>query len=171
MTGPSPRRGTAPAPSPRMPRSLALLALVLLAACDRLVERAFQPPRAEFRGVTMRTVGLGGGTLDVQLMLHNPNPYALTAAGATYRLFAADSVEVGQGTLRDTVVVAARDSALVQLPLAVSWRALQVAGRQAMRDGSVDYRIAGEIAGITPVGDHRFPVDARGRARLPSLQP
>jgi hypothetical protein len=144
-----------------------LLLLVPATACDRLVQRAFQPPTAEFRGATLRSVGLGGGVVDVQLLLRNPNPYPLTASSASYRVFAGDSVEVGQGITNDTVVVAARDSALVRLPLNVTWRALNAAGRQALADGMVDYMVAGEVVGVTPVGDHTFPVKARGRARIP----
>jgi hypothetical protein len=141
--------------------------LLLLAACDRLVQRAFQAPTVEFRGAALRSAGLGGGVVDVQLLLRNPNPYPLTASSATYRVFAGDSVEVGQGMTNDTVVVAGRDSALVRLPLNVTWRALNAAGRQALADGTVDYLVSGEVVGVTPVGDHAFPVNARGRARLP----
>ena len=79
---------------------LPMLAAVGLAACDRFVPRPFVPPKAEFRGVRLRSAGLGGGVVDVQILLRNPNPYSLTAASATYRVFAGDSVEVGHGMMR-----------------------------------------------------------------------
>ena len=155
----------------RLLRTLAvlpMLAAVGLAACDRFVPRAFTPPKAEFRGAVLRSAGLGGGVVDVEILLRNPNPYSITAASATYRVFAGDdSVEVGHGMKRDTVVVGAHDSALVKLPLNVTWRSLKEASRHALADGSIDYRVTGEVVGVTRMGDHAFPVSTRGRAQLP----
>lgn len=148
-------------------RVLSAALLIALASCREAVERVFTPPRATFQGVALRTVGLGGGSVDVLLRIHNPNPYALTATRASYRLLVADSVEVGHGTSLDTLRVGARDSAMVRLPLDVSWRGLQEAGRSAMRAGMVEYRIVGEIEAATPLGAHTFPLDARGRAASP----
>ncbi|HEU4564105.1 MAG TPA: LEA type 2 family protein [Gemmatimonadaceae bacterium] len=149
-------------------RVLFAVPLLALAACREAVERVFTPPRVTFAGVALRTMGLAGGSVDVFLRIHNPNPYALTATRASYRLLVADSVEVGHGTSLDTVRVGARDSATVRLPLDVSWRGLQAAGRSAVRGGAVDYRILGEIVAQTPIGAHTFPLDSRGRAAAPA---
>lgn len=155
----------------RHPLRLVLPLVLLLAACDRFVERAFERPTVEFRGARLRNSGLGGGVVDVQLMLRNPNEYPLTVASATYRLFAGEAVEVGQGMIRDTIVVDAHDSLLVKLPLNFTWRSLQAASRQALTDGTIEYRVTGEVVGVTPVGDYAFPVDTRGRASIPRPAP
>ena len=143
--------------------------LVPLAACREAAERVFSTPRVEFRGADIRNVGLGGGALDVVLRLHNPNPYSLTATGARYRLFAGDSMQLGQGSTGDTVTVPAGDSADVRLPVELSWQALGRAASGAMRDGQVAYRVQGEVDVRTPVGTRTVPIDARGRARAPRL--
>lgn len=148
---------------------LAPLAL-LLAGCEWFTRKAFQRPTVEFRGARLRNSGLGGGVVDVQLMLRNPNAYPLTVAGATYRVYAGDSVEVGQGMMRDTLAVPPEDSALVQLPLNFTWRSLLAASRQARVDGTIEYRVSGEVVGVTPVGDYTFPVNTRGRASVPRPQ-
>ena len=150
---------------------LALAPLVLvLAGCDSFTRKAFQRPSAEFRGARLRNSGLGGGVVDVQLLLRNPNPYPLTVASATYRVYAGDSVEVGQGMTNDTLSVGAQDSALVQLPLNFTWGSLLAASRQARVDGTIEYRVTGEVVGVTPVGDYTFPVSTRGRAAVPRPQ-
>jgi len=147
----------------------ALVPLLLLAGCRDAAERVFRTPTVEFRGADVRSVGLGGGSLDVVLRLHNQNPYALTATGARYRLFAGDSVPIGQGSTGDTVRVSARDSADVRLPVELSWQALGRAASGAMRDGQIAYRVVGEVDVRTPVGTRTVPVDARGRARAPRI--
>lgn len=150
---------------------LTTLALALLGTfgCRDVVSRVYQPPTAELRSVGLRQIGVDGATLDVVLELRNPNPYALTATRADYRLFIHDTVDVGHGTMLDTITVGGHDSATVQLPLEVGWRAVREAGREALQGGTVDYRIAGEVVARTPIGSHAFPLETRGRVAGPAL--
>jgi LEA14-like dessication related protein len=139
------------------------LAAAAPAACKRAADAVFARPTVTFRGVGLGAVGLGGGSLDVVLGVANPNPYALTATRASYRLLVGDSVEVARGATAAALSVAGHDSALVRLPLEVSWRGLSAVGQRALRDGTVDYRVEGEIVADTPIGEHAFPIDERGR--------
>jgi LEA14-like dessication related protein len=149
--------------------AVSFMLLASFASCKDAMQRVFQQPQAEFRGVRLGGVALGGGTLDVTLLIRNPNPYRLTATGAQYRLLVDDSVEVGHGVTADTVSVGARDSATVHLPLDVDWASLQRALRGAARDGEADYRIVGQIRAQTPLGGYDVPLSARGRAKVPRL--
>jgi LEA14-like dessication related protein len=133
------------------------------AACKRAADAVFARPAVTFRGVNLGTVGLGGGSLDVALGVANPNPYALTAKRMSYRLLVGDSTEVARGATTAAVSVAGHDSAVVRLPLDVSWRGLSAVGQRALNDGTVDYRLVGEIVADTPIGEHAFPIDQRGR--------
>ena len=141
-----------------------------LAGCRAVAERAFQPPTVTFRSAAVRGVGPDGGVVDVRLLVRNPNPYALRAERATYRLLTRDSVEVGRGEAVDSLEVPARDSAEVRLPVTVTWSALARAGAEALAagaaTGAVEYRVLGEVRARTPVGSFPVPIDARGRARL-----
>jgi LEA14-like dessication related protein len=141
----------------------AAVVLLLAAGCKDVASRVFAQPSVAFRDVRLRGIGIQGGTVDVVLRVANPNPYALTATAATYRLLTGDSVEVGRGTTAQAYTVAAHDSALVTLPLDVSWRGLRDAGRAALAGGAVPYRVLGTITADTPIGAHDFPIDARGR--------
>ena len=148
-------------------RAAGVLALAIGAAaatsCKDAVSRVFSRPSVAFRGVDVGSIGVSGGALDVVLRVANPNPYQLSARRVSYRLLAGDSTEVGRGTTTQPVAVAAGDSALVHLPLDVSWRGLRDVGRRALADGTVSYRIVGEIEADTPIGAHTFPFDERGR--------
>ena len=143
--------------------ALALLLVLAAPSCKDAVSRVFAQPTVAFRGVDIGTIGVTGGALDVVLRVANPNPYQLSARRVTYRLLAGDSTEVGRGATTQPVTLAAHDSALVHLPLDVTWRGLRDVGRRALADGTVSYRIVGEIEADTPVGAHTFPFDQRGR--------
>ncbi|MFL5574956.1 MAG: LEA type 2 family protein [Gemmatimonadaceae bacterium] len=157
----------APHPARRAARLGAALVLALVAAapaaCKRAAEAVFARPAVTFRGVSLGSVGIGGGSLDVALGVANPNPYTLTAKRMSYRLMVGDSTEVARGATTAALSVAGHDSAVVRLPLDVSWRGLSAVGKRVMNDGTVDYRLVGEIVADTPVGEHAFPVDQRGR--------
>ena len=143
-------------------------ALLVVGGCRAAVERVFTPPTAALRGVQVVGLGLEGASLAVTLSLANPNPYPLAASGATYRLLAADSIEVGRGSIATPLRVGGRDSTLVTLPVDVSWKGLRRAGRGAARGGAVDYRVLGEVLASTPLGDRAVPIDARGRFAAPT---
>jgi LEA14-like dessication related protein len=161
-----------PARRPAAARLPLLLAAAGLAAsgCQAAVDRAFQRPTVAFHGAAVRAVGPEGGVMDVRLLVRNPNPYPLDAERATYRLLAADSSELGRGEATDSLRVPARDSAVVRLPVAVSWAALARAGAGALgaaaAGGAVEYRVVGEVRVRTPVGAFPVPVDVPGRATL-----
>lgn len=150
--------------SRRVSRRVAVAAACVgLVGCRAAVERVFTPPTVALRDVAVAGLGVGGASLTVTLALANPNPYPLAASGATYRLYAGDSTEVGRGAVQLPLRVGARDSTLVQLPVDVSWSGLGRAGRGALRGGAVDYRVVGEVMASTPLGDRAVPIDARGR--------
>jgi hypothetical protein len=154
-------------------RTTLLSAAVLLggASCRDAIDRLWKPPTLAFRGAALRTIGIGGGSIDVLVVIANPNPYHLTATRATYRLLTLDSTEVGHGAALERATIGAHDSLRITLPLDVSWSALGRASRTAAGAGSVDYRIVGDVTLDTPVGEHTVPFDARGRAPLPAKLP
>lgn len=148
-------------------RHLVLLALLGGGACSRLAERAFTHPTMTVRGVRVRSVGLGGGSLEVALAIANSNPYPLPVQHATYTFALIDSTEIGRGESANAFTVPARDSAVVMLPLDVSWRGLRAVARAAARDGTVDFRVAGTVTLDTPFGDPNVPFNGAGRFTAP----
>jgi LEA14-like dessication related protein len=145
-----------------------LIASVLtLAGCSRIAERAFTTPTIAVRGVKVRSVGLTGGSIEVSLAIVNTNPYPLPVHRAAYTFALADSTEVGRGESSAAFTVPARDSVVVQLPVDVSWQGLRAAARDASRDGTVDYRLAGSVTLDTPLGNPDVPFESVGRFTPP----
>jgi LEA14-like dessication related protein len=147
----------------RAPILTAIAAGLALGGCRAAADRVFTPPTVALRGVRVRALGLDGGAVDVVVTVKNPNPYRLSAQRVGYRLLVDDSVEVGRGETTVAYTLDPRDSAEVRLPLDVSWRDLRAAGERALADGTVTYRVTGEIAAQTPIGMHTFPFDGHGR--------
>lgn len=151
------------------PLARPLLALVVacaaLAACGEVAEAVFTPPRATLGGVAVGALGTAGPSLDVTLLLENPNPYSLTATGARYRLLVDDSTEAGSGATSERVTVGAGDTVSVRLPVTLGWSALGGAGRALLGGTDVDVTVVGEVTVETPLGERAVPIRARSRVR------
>jgi len=115
------------------------------------------------KNVAVDGIGLNGGSLRVALLVRNPNFYALSTAGMQYHLLAGDSISVAAGIDSTHRRVEANDSAIVQLPVHVSWQGLTAAGRAIADNGLVPYQLVGTITLDTPIGKHDIQVNQRGR--------
>jgi LEA14-like dessication related protein len=138
-------------------------AAVLLSGCRDMSRRVYRPPTVALRNVTVDGVGLTGGSLRVALLVRNPNFYPLSTAGMRYQLFVGDTVPIASGVDSTHRRVASNDSAVVELPVQVSWQGLSAAGRTIAASGLVLYQLVGTITLDTPVGTHDVPVNQRGR--------
>lgn len=140
----------------------AALAAALLAGCATIGRQVFTEPVVSFKDVSLRGIGLQGGSLDVLLNVYNPNHFKLDATRLTYRLMV-DSVPLGTGALDQRFVVQSGDSATVRLPIQFSFAGLGAAGRQLMRAGAVNYRVLGDVTVSTPIGSFTRPFDRTGQ--------
>jgi len=131
--------------------------------CRAVSRYVWVPPTVALRNVAVEGIGLTGGTLRVSLVVRNPNFYPLNTAGLRYRLLVRESVPVAQGVDSIHAHVPAHDSAVVTLPVQVSWRGLSAAGSDVMASGLVTYRLTGEILLDTPAGVHGVPVNQSGQ--------
>ncbi|HEY4133465.1 MAG TPA: LEA type 2 family protein [Gemmatimonadaceae bacterium] len=144
--------------------ALAIFA-TLLSGCRDVQQRAYKPPTVAFRNVVVEGIGLTGGSLRVALLVRNPNFYPVSTASMRYQLFVGDgdSTPIASGVDSTHRRVASNDSAVVELPVQVSWKGLQTAERTMAATGLVPYRIAGTITLDTPVGTHDIDINQRGQ--------
>jgi len=160
------RHSPARAPRSRKRVSVALLvvALPLLLAGARCSNLAgvFEKPDLQFRGLRVNSIGLDGASLDILVDVYNPNSYRLALQRFTYDL-AIESVNWGRGSTDSPLAVDARNTSTLRLPLEVSWSRLGDVGRQALRTGTVNYGVSGEIMVGTSLGDVRVPYTKSGR--------
>jgi len=142
-----------------------VLVFVLVSAaggCATIAKAAFSQPVVTLRDVRLGAVGFDGGTFEVLISVYNPNDFDLDATSITYSV-SVDSAVIGTGNTAQRVVVAARDSSVVTLPLRVSWATAGPAGQSLMRGGPVLYEVKGEMKLASGVGTMTFPYDQRGR--------
>ena len=148
------------------------LATVVVAAaiaggigCASAARQMLKEPVVTLKDVRLVGIGVTGGTLDIHLSIFNPNEFRLDGSRLTYRVFA-DSVAVGGGTLDQQFTVQNGDSTSIKLPLTFTYAGLGAAARQIQNQGSVNYRVTGEIEVATPIGRFTRPYDQSGRYTL-----
>lgn len=142
---------------------MSTMTMFSIVGCRAVSDYAWRPPVIALRGVRLEGFGFTGGMLRVALSVRNPNFYSLSTAGMRYRLLVGDSVTIADGVDTTHRRVAAHDSAVVELPVNVSWQGLTAAGSDIVRSGLVLYRIIGDITLDTPLGTHDVPVSQTGR--------
>lgn len=151
-----------------------------ITACGPLARSAFRTPTVELRDIRVRGIGLEGGSLDLVLDVYNPNDYRIDATRLTYRFYAdtaqgrptsAPSTEreglIATGEVTRRVTLENRAHNDVTLPLTFTMRELMGAAAVLLRNGSVDYRVAGEVTLDTPFGSITRPYE--GKARFDNL--
>jgi LEA14-like dessication related protein len=151
---------------PRGPRrfltgvpAAAALSLVLgTAGCSSVFER----PELQFRGIHVNSIGFDGASLEILVDVYNPNSYRLGLERLSYDL-AIENVHWGLGSLTAPIGVEGRDTTMVRLPLDVSWSRLGDVGREALRTGTVNYGISGEMTVATSLGNIDVPYSKAGR--------
>lgn len=141
---------------------MAALGLVLAGARCSQLAGVFEKPDLQFRGIRVNSVGIEGASVDILVDVYNPNSYRLGLERFSYDL-AIENVHWGFGETSSPLGVDARNSATVLLPLEVSWSQLGRAGREALRTGSVNYGVSGEMIVGTSLGDVRVPYSRSGR--------
>lgn len=146
----------------RKDRLVVLLALSLgVGACSNLAG-VFEEPDLQFRGIRVNSIGFDGASLDILVDVYNPNSYRLGLERFSYDL-AIENVHWGLGETDSPLAVDARNSATIRLPLSVSWSKLGQAGRDALRTGTVNYGVSGELTVGTALGPVRVPYSKNGR--------
>jgi LEA14-like dessication related protein len=150
-------------------RKVAIVAAAIAIAsgvgCKAVGKQMLREPVVTLKDVKLVGLGVTGGTLDVYLNVFNPNEFRLDGSRLTYQVFA-DSAAVGGGTLDQQFTVQNGDSTTIRLPLTFTYSGLGAAARQIQNQGSVNYRVKGEIEVATPIGRFTRPYDQSGRYTL-----
>lgn len=139
-------------------RGLARFGLILglglaLPACSAGVKE----PEVRLDRVSVGALGLEGGVLRVRLAVINPNGFGLQADELAYLIEIADDggtdawSPLTEGRFTDDIVVEARDSALVDIPVRFRYRDLGSAVRSMIATGTFDYRVSGSVHLVEPL--------------------
>jgi LEA14-like dessication related protein len=136
----------------------------LVAACAGIGDY-FKEPDIRLDHVTVRGIGLTGGTLDLVVDVHNPNTFDLRGIGMRVG-FDVEESHVGDVTYSEAFVVDHDDTSRLTLPLRFEWAGVGSAVRSALGYGEIPYRMKGEVSLQTPFGRRAVPFSKEGRAPL-----
>ncbi|HEY4133543.1 MAG TPA: LEA type 2 family protein [Gemmatimonadaceae bacterium] len=148
----------------RLAAMMTASALIGAAGCSALGRAAFKDPVVHLRSVSVRGLGITGGSLDVKLSVYNPNHYRLDATRVNYKVnLAGDKVTVASGTLDNKFTVQDNDSSEVTIPVNFSYNGVGAAGQSLLNNGVVDYHVLGDITVGASVGSFTVPYSTTGR--------
>jgi len=119
--------------------------------------------------VTLRSVGLTGGTLDLTVGVENPNPIDLWGIRLRTGLDI-DRVHFGDALLTDAFSLPSQAKKQVTVPLAFDWVTVGPAARGILSHGSLDYEINGSIRVRTP-SNHDISVPFERQGSVPLVRP
>ncbi|MEP6832885.1 MAG: LEA type 2 family protein [Gemmatimonas sp.] len=142
--------------------SVIALLITAAAGCAAIGAGGFKEPVVRLRDVTITGIGLTGGSVDVRLLIVNPNKYKLDAVKMTYKVDV-DSIPLGDGELGDRFVVQGHDSSEVRLPVRFTYAGLGAAGQSLLKAGTLNYRVRGDFTVSTPLGNYTRPYNQTGR--------
>jgi LEA14-like dessication related protein len=148
------------------PRLLALsIASALAVTACASVPRTFLDPEIQLRQVTVRGLGITGGSMDLLLDIYNPNGFDLR--GTKLQLgFDVEGSHLGDITYDDEYRVDRRDTTTVTLPMRFNWAGVNAAARAALGYGDIPYTMRGQATVRTPLGDRVVAFTRQGRAPL-----
>jgi LEA14-like dessication related protein len=164
----SPYRSRLPAPAGLFAVVAGCVLLLAAARCSQFAG-VFEKPELQFRGIRVDSIGLDGASLEISVDVYNPNSYRLGVDRFSYDL-AIEDVHWGFGSMAYPIAVEGRNSATLRLPLDVSWSRLGAAGREALRTGTVNYGVSGEMTVGTSLGNVNVPYSKAGRISILSNQ-
>src|SRR6266542_4276985 len=133
-----------------------------LSACATLGLGGFKQPVVSFKDLRIAGVGLTGGSLDVFLNVYNPNAFKLDATRLTYKLMVGDQ-QLALGALDSRFTVQNGDSTTVRVPIDFTYAGLGSVWDQMLTNGTLNYRVLGDLSVATPVGNFTIPYDQSGR--------
>ena len=141
----------------------ATVAALTFSSCATLGRGVFQEPIINFKNVSVRGLGLTGGTMDVYLSVYNPNGFRLDATRLTYDLIVGENTRVGTGALDSRFTVQDNDSTEIRIPVDFTYAGIGSAARQMIQSGSVPYTVRGDVTVATPLGNFTRPYSGTGR--------
>jgi hypothetical protein len=138
-----------------MPISRLSLATVIsagaLLACSGggVTPANFLQPHVDLHKVGIRSIGLGGGTLDVQLAIANPNQIKLTGTRLDAGLDL-QGAHFGDLAVADAFALTKADTTFLTVPLSFSWSGMASAAKAILNYGDVSYKLDGNMTVEAP---------------------
>jgi len=153
---------------PLRPLLLIALGTGVLSACALLQRFSFVEPTVDLAAVHVTGLTRSGGSLDLVLDVHNPNPYALRGGRFEADVALEDS-PFGAVSREAPWTLPAQGDTSLTVQLAFSWTAIGAAARAVLDRGSVRYRLGGRVLVGTPVDERWVQLEQQGEVPVERL--
>ncbi|HET7790214.1 MAG TPA: LEA type 2 family protein [Gemmatimonadales bacterium] len=153
-----------------MRRPFPVAVLVFVAACATLRGIYFREPEIHLQEVRVTSLGLAGGTVDLEFDVYNPNNYRVRST----RLFVGLDLEgthFGDGLLDNPVELAPEYHNRIVLPVRFEWSGVGAGARALLTRQELAYELGGEVTLATPLGDKTVTLRGSGNVPLAALVP
>jgi LEA14-like dessication related protein len=147
---------------------LVVLGSAALTACALVQRFSFVEPTVDLAAVRVTALTLSGGSVDLVLDVHNPNPYALRG-GRFEGDLALEDTPFGSVSRSAPWTLPAQGDTALTVQLAFAWSAVGAAARAVLDRGSVRYRLAGRVLVATPADERWVRLEQRGEVPVERL--
>ena len=145
---------------------LALLSIGLAACPHKYL--SFERPTVALATVQVTGLGFQGGALNLVLDVTNPNHYDLTTTRMAIGVDLEDT-HFGDVELDRAVVLGARATTPVEIPLTFTWAGVGAGARGLLGHGAVRYGLTGRLWLDTPIGSREVQLAGGGQVTLRDL--
>lgn len=120
--------------------------LFLITACSNSsgIKGVAEPPTVSVQNVSLERLTWQGGEANFTLNVTNPNAYPLPLSGFDYGL-SLNGVEVANGNQEQKMMLNARQTQQVNVPLKLSFVNIASVLPGLMRQGTIQYQLAGSV--------------------------
>lgn len=137
----------------------AVLGVIGLSFIQEVRQReALRTVQISFDGVSVKSIGLTGASLDIRLRMYNPNTITATLDRADYDLYGNNN-HLGNGVIPQRVDIPAGASRTVTTDFNLSYGGAAGVIWSALKEGRVSWRIRGTAHFDTPLGTISVPFD------------
>lgn len=125
----------------------------------------FLEPAVALSSVTVESLGLRGGTLELGLEVDNPNAFDIRGLALQVGI-ELEGVSFGEARLDHPFILPGQQTTTVLVPVRFEWAGLGAAARSALSYGEINYAMRGGATVGTPIGRRRVPFARHGRIPL-----
>ncbi|HYL21564.1 MAG TPA: LEA type 2 family protein [Gemmatimonadales bacterium] len=149
---------------------LSVAVVSLVSACATLRGLTFQEPEVSLQEIQITSIGLTGGTFDLELDVWNPNDYRLRSTRLEVGIDLEDT-HFGDALLDRPLDLSPTNHGRVVVPVRFEWAGLGAGAKALLTRRAVGYGITGRVWLDTPLGDKTVSVTGKGNVPLRKLLP
>src|SRR5256886_12445654 len=136
-----------------------------LGACATLGKLYFQDPQIQLQEITVTSLGLSGGTMDLVFDVYSPNDYRIRSTRIEVGVDL-ESTHFGDAYLERPLDLSPTNHSRVVVPVRFEWVGVGAGARALLTKRALGYGLTGTVLLETPLGDQRVTLHGSGNVPL-----